>query len=359
MDLQRLTDGKNTLLSTRDRALDKKEVVVDLTVVGEATHGGDGLLGLVEVGGSVGLVLTLTDTVDLVVERGTAVETVLTRTGDSPLHVVGVPRTNAGNLTKTTVSLTGKLGGTPTGSNTLVTFTLGDGGHINVLLVLEDRRDVDGLLEVLLSPGNLVGNGATVDLDLSKVGLLLANRSLADLGVGEDTDNRGVLGDALELGLDRRGALSVLLGVRSEGLLLGLVPVLVEAALDLITKVLGPHGGKASEALGGLDVANNTNNNEGWGVYNGGSLNNLPLVHLGTTTVKVTDNGGHTGLVTEEGGEVDWLALVVLGESLHPTTGRGRTLAGQECQRTGAGLFVLTVGHFWSTGQSDSPRKSE
>jgi hypothetical protein len=271
-----------------------------------------------------------------VVARGTVVVTALTGTGDSPLDVVRVPGTNTGDLTQTLVGLTGQLGGSPTGSDTSETVTLGDGDDINHLILLEDGVDVDGLLEEVAGEVNLVGNGATVDLDLHEVGLLLLDGGLADLGVGEDTDDSAVLLDALKLAGDggtRR--LGVGLGVLGEGLLLGLVPVLVEATLDLVAQVLSPDGGERAETTGSLDVANDTNGNElreillvlfqqseiftktyRRGLDDGDGLDDLLLVHLGTGTVKVTDDGGHTSLVAHGGSKVDGLAGVILGEAV-------------------------------------------
>lgn len=47
----------------------------------------------------------------------------------------------------------------------------------------------------------------------------------------------------------------------------------------------------------------------------GNGLDDLLLVHLGTRTVKVTDDGGHTGLVAHGGRQVDGLLGVILGEA--------------------------------------------
>ena len=179
------------------------------------------------------------------VDRGTVVVTHLTSTGNSPLDVVRMPSTDTSNLTETLVCLARKLLGAPTRGNTVETVTLGDGNDINNLVLLEDAVDVDGLLEETLGEFNLVGNGATVDLDFHQVSLLLLKRGLADLGVGEHTDDSGVL-----------------LGVLGEGLLLALVPVLVEAALELIAQVLGPDGSERAETTRSLNVSDNTNGNE-------------------------------------------------------------------------------------------------
>lgn len=197
------------------------------------------------------------------VARCTVVVTHLTSTGNSPLDVVRVPGTNTGDLTQALVSLTGQLGGTPTAGDTLETVTLGDSNDVDHLVLLEDAVDLDGLLKEVAGEVNLVGNGTTVDLDLHEVGLLLLEGSLADLGVGEDTDDSAVLLDALELAGDGGAAvLSVLLGVLGEGLLLALVPVLVEATLNLVTQVLSPDGSERAETTGSLDVSDNTDSDK-------------------------------------------------------------------------------------------------
>lgn len=186
----------------------------------------------------------------------------LTSTGNSPLDVVRMPSTNTSDLAETLVCLARKLLGTPTGSDTVETVTLGDGNNVNHLVLLKDGVDRDGLLEQTVAEADLVLDGASVDLDLHEVSLLLLERGLADLGVGENADDGAVLLDALELAGDGRAAgLGVLLGVLGESLLLGLVPVLVEAALDLVGQMLSPHGGERAQTAGSLDVAHKTNNN--------------------------------------------------------------------------------------------------
>ena len=79
MHHERLADGDDTLLGSGDGTLEHEVVVLDDTVVGEATHGGDGLLGDVGVGGGVAIIISSTDTVDLLVELRTVVVTVYSR----------------------------------------------------------------------------------------------------------------------------------------------------------------------------------------------------------------------------------------------------------------------------------------
>lgn len=221
----------------------------------------DGLLGDIDLSGGVVVSIALTNAVDLVVDRGSVMVTSLTSTGNSPLDVGRMPSTDTSNLSETLVSLARKLLGTPTGGNTLESVTLGHGNNVNHLILLEDAGNVNGLLEELLTERDLVGDGTTVDLDLHEVGLLLLERGLSDLGVGEDTDDGAVLLDALELAGDGGTAvLGVLLGVLGESLLLALVPVLVESALKLVAQMLGPDGGEGSQASGSLDVSHKTNN---------------------------------------------------------------------------------------------------
>jgi hypothetical protein len=76
--------------------------------------------------------------------------------------------------------------------------------------------------------------------------------------------------------------------------------------------VLGPNGGQRSQSSGSLDVTDNTDDNHRRSLDDGNGLNNLSLVHLGSGSVKVSDDVGHTGLVTHAGGKVDGLLGVIL-----------------------------------------------
>ena len=113
-----------------------------------------------------------------------------------------MPGTDTSDLAQTLVRLAWKLLGTPTAGDTLETVTLGDGDAVDHLVLLEDGVDLDWLLEEAMRELNLVCDGATVDLDLHEMGLLLLEWGLADLGVGEDADDGAVLLDALELAGD-------------------------------------------------------------------------------------------------------------------------------------------------------------
>jgi len=175
---------------------------------------------------------------------------------------------------------------------------------------------------------DLVGDGSTIDLDLHEMGLLLLEWCLANLRVGENTDDSAVLLDTLELMSDGGTVVvGMLLGVLGESLLLGSVPVLVESALDLIAEMLGPDGCEGAETAGGFDVTDDTDSNHWWGLNDGDGLDNLTLVHLSTWTVQITNNCGHSSLVTKGSSKMDWLLLVIDWEGLDLSSVSRSTLA--------------------------------
>jgi len=286
----------------------------------------------------------LTDAVDLLVDLGTVEVTLLTGTGNREPDAGRMPRANASDLAETLVRLAGELGDVPPGHDTLEPVTLGDRHDVDHLVLGEDRLDGHLLLEELEAEVDLVSDLATVDLDLHDVGLLLADGNLGNLGVADDADDLAVLLHLGDLLLGVLGLLRLLLGVLGEGLLgLGLVPVLVQAALELVGQVLGPHGGEGPEAAGGLDVPNKADNDHGGGLDDGHSLDSLLLVGLGARLVDVTDDVSHASLVAHEGGKVAGLRLVIAGEGPDLALVVGAPLAGKEPDRTVPGALVLTM----------------
>lgn len=122
-------------------------------------------------------------------------------------------------------------------------MTLSNRNNIDHLILLEDITDLDRFFEQAAREINFLVDGATVDLDLHEMGLLLLKWSLADLGMSEDADDSAVLLNTLELEGDGLALASVLLGVFGKCLLLGFVPILVEATLNLVAEMLSPDGG--------------------------------------------------------------------------------------------------------------------
>jgi hypothetical protein len=134
-------------------------------------------------------------------------------------------------------------------------------------------------------------------------------------------------------------------GVAVESLLLGSVPVLVESTLDGFVQVLGPDGGQGTETAGGFEVTNETDNVHGRALEDGDGFDGFLLVELGTGLVDFTEDVSHTGLVTDESGQVAFLGLVITGKALDFASLTRATLTGQETQRTTAGMFKFTVRH--------------
>jgi hypothetical protein len=197
-------------------------------------------------------------------------------------HDLGrMPGTDTSNLAKTLVGLAGKLLGAPTVGDTLEAVALGDGDNINDLVLLENGGDLDRLLKQAVRKVDLVWDGATVNLDLHQVRLLLRDAGLADLSVRKHTDDGAVLADALELaGHGLAAILGRLLRVAGEGLLLRAIPVLVEPALDLVGEVRCPDGGEGAETARSLNVADDTNDDQRRGLNDSNRLHYLTLVHL-------------------------------------------------------------------------------
>jgi len=277
-----LSQGEDPLLDSDGGALDHEEVFVDDAVVGETAHGVDGLLSEIDGRRTAVLVVAATDSVDLLVDLSPVMEPVLTSAGNRPLDSTRMPGSDTSNLSKTLVSLSRKTSRTPTSGDALETLTLRDTDDVDHLVLLEDGRDGDRLLEQTNSEGDFLGDGSSIDLDFHEMGLLLPQLQFADLGVDQQADDCALATDAIEFLVDGVPLLlgSVVLGVFAESQLLGRVPVLVKSSSDFFTQMLGPDGGQGAKTLGGFDVTNNTDGDHGRGFQNGHGFHDLFLVEL-------------------------------------------------------------------------------
>jgi hypothetical protein len=240
VDQQRLSEGENPLLGSNAASLDHDEILLDLSVVREASHGVDGLVGQIVIGGGVVLdqlsvlgVVSIAHVVDLLVDLGTMVVTLLTGASDGELDAGRMPGADASDLAETLVSLAGQLLRVPTRSDTLESLSLGDTDAIDHLVLGEDLLDGNLLLEVIASEVNLIGDGSTVQLDLDNVSLLLTATQQLLLGVADHADHLAILlhlGKVL-LDLFLAGIVLPLLAGLGERLLLRLRPVLEREAV--------------------------------------------------------------------------------------------------------------------------------
>merc|ERR1719222_1794769 len=86
---QGLSQSKHTLLVSNTGSLDHDEVLLNHTVVGESTHGVDGLVGDVKASGTIVLdeltilhLEALSNSVDLLVDLSSVMETLLSSPGN-------------------------------------------------------------------------------------------------------------------------------------------------------------------------------------------------------------------------------------------------------------------------------------
>merc|ERR1719410_277720 len=307
---ERLSQGQDSLLRSNAATLEHDEVLLDLSIVRESSHGVDGLVRQVVVGGGVVLhqlsilhLESLSNSVDLLVDLSSVMVALLSSSGHGELDPARMPGSNTGDLPQTLVCLPGQLLGVPSAGDALESVTLGDADDIDHLVSGKDSGDRNLLLEVIPGKVNLVSDGTSVQLDLHDVGLLLSATQDFHLCVDNNTDGGAVLLHLCQLLLDLllTEIISPLGAGLSEGLLLGLRPVLVEPSLSLFSNVLSPDSLEGSHTSWSLDVSNNTDADHWWSLDNGDGLDDFLLVDLGAGSVHLPDDVGHAGLVAHEG----------------------------------------------------------
>jgi len=338
-----LAERDATLLGSHDATLDHEPVLVDLTVVRESSERSNGLLGQIVGGGSVVGLFLLSDLVDLLVDLGTMVVTVLTSARDLELDASRMPSTDTSDLAETTMGLTRETSHTPTSDDTVNSATLGNTDHIDHLVLSENVTNTNLLLKQVLAEVDLGIDGSTVDLNFLHVSLLLAELALVDLGVDQQTHNGAVLLRASDVSIHlvRLELLSVL----GESFLLGLVPVLVESSLESLPQVTCEDGGQSTKSTWSLDVSDESNRNHWWSLQDGDWLDHILLVELGTRLGDGSDNVGHTSLETHKSGQVARLGSIILRERFDLSVVVFRALLGKETQVSVTRALELTMGH--------------
>jgi len=347
-----LSEEDWSLSDAHARTLDHDKVVLDVTVVWEATNWVDALFGQIGLGRTVvhvdlaalGLVAGA-QSVDLLVDLHSVVVALLTASSHGVADSRWMPSTDTGDLSETSMRFSRELLGAPSAGYTLSSVTLGDTDAVGVVVLGEDGANADLLLEEALGEVDLVGAAATVDLELDDVCLLLFEGKELHLGVSDESDNLAVLLDLVDSSFLAGLVLGPFLLVLGEREFLGLAPVLVESSLGFVTNVLGPDGLEGSEASWGFDVTDDTDADHWWGIDDGDWLDDLLLVELMALSSDFSHNVGHTGLVTDESGQVDGLALVVLGVGLESAQVSSASLSWEESLATVSWCLKLSMRH--------------
>lgn len=318
----------------------------------EATDGVDGLDSYVDCGGTIvdvsntvlGLV-SLSKSVNLLVDLDSVVVTLLTASSNCEADSRRMPSTNTSDLSETTMRLSGQFFGSPSAGYTLASVTLGDTNSVKVVVLSKDVTDNNLLLKESSSKVDLGTGVATVNLEFDDMGLLLSKREKLHLGVSDKSNNLAVFLDLIKSGFLAGLVVGPFLLVLAEGFSLGSGKVLVESSAGSIRNVLCPDGFECSEASGGFDVSDYANSDHWRSLDDGDWLDDFLLVEFGSLSGDLTDNVGHTSLVADESGEVAWLGSVILGVGLESTEVSSASLSGKESLGTVSRCFEFSVRH--------------
>lgn len=314
MRYQSLSKSDRSLLSSGARSLDHNEVLIDNSVRGESSHGGNRLSSNVELGRSSVVLSSFSNLEDLLVDFRSVMESVLSSSGYSEGNSGRMPSSNTGDLSKSLVRLSRKSSGSPSRGNSRKSVSFVGGQCIDLLVLLENGIDGNLLFEKLVSEINLLLDSSSVDLNLHEVSLLLREDSLFDLRVSEDSNN----GASDFKGLEGLGNGVLLLGnilsVLGESFSLGSVPGSIESSLDRVAQVRCPGGSNLLESLRSLLVSNNSDNDHRGSFDDSNSLDDFLLVNLRSDFVDLSNNVSASGLVSDKSSEMNGLGGIILGE---------------------------------------------
>jgi len=316
---------------------DHQEIVLDLTVMREATNWIDGFLGEISLGGTVVEVdftvfgfVAGTKSVDLLVDLNSMMVTFLSSSSNGVRYSRWMPGSDTGDLSETSMSFSGKFLGTPSAGDTFSSVTLGDSDAIGVIVGGEDGGDWDLLFKETFAEVDFGGGVATVDLKLDDMGFLLLEWDEFHLGVGDESDDLAVLFDLVQALLLAGLGFGPFFLVFSESQFLGFSPVFVESPFSFIRNMFGPDGLEGSKASWGLDITNNTDSDHWWAIDDGDWLDDFFLVELVSLSGNFSNDVGHTGFVSDESGQVGGLGFVILWVGLESSEMSSGTFSGKE-----------------------------
>jgi len=332
---------------------DHQEIVLDLTVMREATDWIDGFFGEISFGGTVVEVdlsvfgfVSLAESVDFLVDFNSVVVTFLTSSSDGVGNSGWMPGSDTGDLSETSMGFSWEFLGTPSAGDTFSSVTLGDSDAVGVVVGGEDAGDWDLLFKETFAEVDFGGGVATVDLKLDDVGFLLLEWDEFHLGVGDESDDLAVFLDLVQALLLAGLGFGPLFGVFGESQFLGFSPVFVESSFGFVRNVFGPDGLEGSEASWGLDVTDDTDSDHWWAIDDGDWLDDFFLVELVSLSSDFSDDVGHTGFVSDESGQVSGFGFVILWVGLESTEVSSSSLSWKEPFGTVSWGLKLSVGHF-------------
>jgi hypothetical protein len=342
-----------SLSDTHAGSLDHDKVVLDFTVVWEASDWIDGFFSQIGFGRTVvhvdfavfGLVAS-TQSVDFFVDLNSVVVTFLTASGNGEGNSGWMPSTNTSDLSETSVRFSGKFLGTPSTGYTLSSVTLSDTNAIGVVVGFEDGSDSDLLFKETLGEVDFGGGVTSVNLEFDDVSFLLFEWKHLHLGVGDESNNLAVLFDLVQSSLLGRFRFSPFLLVFSESQFLGFSPVFVESSFAFIRDVFSPDGFEGSESSWSFDVSDDTDTDHWWAIDDGTWLDDFFLVEFVTLSGDFSNDVGHTGFVSDETGQVGGFRFVVFWVRLESAEMSSGSLFWEKSLGTVSWCLKFSMGHF-------------
>jgi hypothetical protein len=269
--------------------------------------------------------------------------TELTSSGDSVSNSRRMPGSDTSDLSVTSMGFLLKMFNSESFDDSLESFTLGDSQNIEHFVLFEDRVDSNFFFEKVISEVNFLGGGSSVNLDFDDVVFLLSEVKEFHLGGGQNSNNRAIFLDSVQLDIDGFAGFGIFLLVFGESLFLRVHPVFVESSEGIFIEFLSPDSGQVSETSGGFDISDNSDNNHGGSFNDGDGFNNFFLVKFGTGFFNVSKDVGHTSFESGESGKMNGGLNVISGERSTSSSVVSGSSSGSESHISVTGSFEFSV----------------